>query len=181
MNKTKLLPPLSKAELEELFAKIFKNYRIAFVGSDDIYEVRYDPQKRFWMKLRISRMLVSTQVFGYIIDRYLVVWKAHSDDVLLSMELDVVTSDTCLLSTGGYNFVLRDISGGLYTYKSFEWNDEKACYEVTDLGNHEPRGLRRPYESKNSHVWQRLYLEKEGVQCTDNTLYDDFIEKYRED
>ena len=138
MCQKTILPLLSKADKEAVFEKIFKNYRIVPVNSHDVFEVMYDTKTHLWMRKRISRSMVSENLIGYLIGRYIIVWKFESEEPLLVLESSS-DWDCCLLPCEGLDFALRSInSSGMFVYQHYKYLPQEGCYEVRDLGENQP-------------------------------------------
>ena len=177
MCQKTILPLLSKADKEVVFEKIFKNYHIVPVNSLDVFEVMYDTKTRLWMRKRISRSMVSENIIGYLIGRYIIIWKSGSEESLLVLESGS-DWDCCLLSCGGFDFALRRInSEGMFIYQYYKYHPRKECYEVKDLGERQPENLGEPYQSQ-THQWSRMWIRKEGIISADNIIFYDYIVRY---
>ena len=185
MDDLRIISPLGKAELESVFEKIFKNYRVVPINGTDVFETLYDAKRRLWMKKRVSRALLSSGVVGYVIGQYVLVYDMmDKEKVLLVEDLgSLANSPICLFPCIGdkreRDFILRSDTGdGIFTYTLYRWNPEDCSYTASYLGTREPKCIGKPYESSVTHNFNRMYIRKEGTQCSDNTIYFDYIKKY---
>ena len=175
MENSICLPTISQVMI--VFEKIFRNYHIAVVDSDNVFAVSYDANKRLWMRKQVSPVLVSPEITGYVIDRYVIIWKTHSREVLLLTE--IALKNFCLMdSEEKSDFILRVTSSyGDFLYYYYRWNEEENSYKMRYYDIVKPENTKEPRKCEETE-WTRMFIPKEEVSSVDRTIFFDYIKKY---
>ena len=168
---------ISQKKFREISKTIFKDYNVAIIDCNNIFDVKYDTQLRKWMRRRVSRALVTPKFIGYIICNNILVFDAESKRPLLATEL-LSAQDPMLVPWTLNSFLLRAKSNSKsFIYRLYEKYPEK--FVCTNFFQDQPEGFKaelvKPYVSTTQHEWHRLWIEKPDIQSVDNAIYYGYI------
>ena len=170
---------LSEADKYRFFEKIFKELKIALVDSDHVCRVKYSGH--YWLRQCLCRSFLTIECCGYKFGRYAVVWKGLSNIPLFIMEFDCPFD---IFSIKEYDFLLRKEIQGLNNFERYTWQPSTGQYLITtfppEIAPEEFTNIRQRHYPEE-HPWCRIFPHKNAeVKSTDNTIFYDFIVKYRQ-